>query len=80
MTITENTENDKEGCLELTVRTLNINHGHNKDLMDKCRPLADYSYFIAEIRKNLETMSMEQAVTAAVDTCIEKDILRDFLL
>lgn len=62
------------------MRTLNINHGHNKELMDKCKPLSDYSYFIAEIRKNLETMSMEQAVAAAVDTCIKEDILQDFLL
>ena len=68
--LSDSFENDKEGCLELTVRTLNINHGHNKALMEKCRSLADYSYFIAEIRKNLEAMSMKQAVTAAVDTCI----------
>ena len=78
--LSDSFENDKEGCLELTVRTLNINYGHNKTLMEKCRSLADYSYFIAEIRKNLEAMSMKQAVTIAVDTCIEKDILRDFLL
>lgn len=78
--LSDSFENDKNGCLELAVRTLNINHGHNKELMDKCKPLSDYSYFIAEIRKNLEIMSMEQAVTAAVDTCIKKDILRDFLL
>lgn len=78
--LSDSYENDKNGCLELAVRTLNINHGHNKELMDKCKPLSDYSYFIAEIRKNLETMSMEQAVAAAVDTCIKEDILQDFLL
>lgn len=71
---------DNEGCLELTVRTININYGHNKKLMDKCKTLSDYSCFISEIRKNLETMSLESAVIAAVDLCIEKDILRDFLL
>lgn len=48
--------------------------------MDKCKTLADYSYFIAEIRNNLKTMSLETAVTAAVDVCIQKDILRDFLI
>lgn len=69
-----------EGCLELTVRILNINYGHNQDLMNKCKTLADYSYFIAEIRKNLETMSLESSVIAAVDTCIEQNILRDFLI
>lgn len=78
--LSDSYENDKNGCLELAVRTLNINHGHNKELMDKCKPLSDYSYFIAEIRKNLKTMSMEQAVAAAVDTCIKEDILQDFLL
>lgn len=78
--LSDSYENDKNGCLELAVRTLNINHGHNKELMDKCKPLSDYSYFIAKIRKNLETMSMEQAVAAAVDTCIKEDILQDFLL
>lgn len=78
--LSDSYENDKNSCLELAVRTLNINHGHNKELMDKCKPLSDYSYFIAEIRKNLETMSMEQAVAAAVDTCIKEDILQDFLL
>lgn len=78
--LSESFEDSTEGCLELTVRTLNINYGHNKALMDKCRTLADYSYFIAEIRKNLETMPLKSAVITAVDTCIRKDILRDFLL
>lgn len=71
---------DNEGCLELTVRTININYGHNKELMNKCKTLSDYSYFITEIRNHLETMSLESAVIAAVDLCIEKDILRDFLI
>lgn len=29
---------------------------------------------------NLNTMSRQKAVETAVDTCIEKDILRDFLM
>lgn len=78
--LSDSFENDKDGCLELTVQTLNINYGHNKKLMDKCQTLADYSYFIAEIRKNLGTMALEPAVRTAVDTCIEKNILRDFLI
>lgn len=78
--LSDSFEKGKSGCLEFTARTLNINCGHNKELMNKCKTLADYSYFIAEIRKNLETMSMERAVTAAVDICIDKDILRYFLL
>lgn len=78
--LSDSFESDKEGCLELRVRTLNINYGHNKRLMNKCKTLSDYSYFIAQIRKNIKTMPMEQAVASAVDTCIAENILKDFLL
>lgn len=78
--LSDSFEDDKEGCIELIVRTININYGHNKKLMEKCRPLADYAYFVDEVRKNLETMELREAVEKAVDICIEKDILKDFLL
>lgn len=78
--LSDSFEDHTEGCLELVVRTININYGHNKELMNKCKTLSDYSYFIAEIRKNLKTMLLESAVTAAVDTCINKNILKDFLM
>ncbi len=77
--LSESFENHREGCMELTVRIININYGQNRKLMEKCRTLSDYAYFVAEIRKNLETMELDQAVERAVDTCIEKDILREFL-
>ena len=73
-------ETGGEGCIELKVRAININIGHNKELLEKCKTLYGYSYFVAEIRKNLELMELRQAVELAVEECIEKDILRDFLL
>ncbi|MDD6812308.1 MAG: Rpn family recombination-promoting nuclease/putative transposase [Lachnospiraceae bacterium] len=33
---------ERKADVELTVRMLNINHGHNKALMEKCRTLAEY--------------------------------------
>ncbi len=69
----------REGCIELTVRIININYGQNMELMRKCRSLSDYARFVAEIRKNLETMSMEDAVRNAVEECIAGNILKDFL-
>lgn len=73
-------ENGREGRIELTVRTININHDRNKELMNKCKSLADYAYFVAEIRKNLDSMSLETAVELAVNTCIEQGVLKEFLL
>lgn len=73
-------ENTGEGCMELKVRVININFGHNRELLDKCKNLYGYAYFVAEIRKNLMTMELNRAVESAVEECIRKDILKDFLL
>lgn len=77
--LSDSFEEKQEGCIELTVRTININYGHNRELMEKCKPLADYSYFIATIRKKLETKSLQNAVEESVETCIKQNILKDFL-
>lgn len=49
-------------------------------LLEKCETLYGYACFVAEIRKNLETMELKQAVELAVEECIRKDILKDFLV
>ena len=69
------------GCLECEAIMLNINYGHNRELMEKCRRLGEYAYFIATIRKYAleEKRSLEDAITTAIDECIEKGILSDIL-
>ena len=67
--------------LELTVRVLNVNYGHNKDLMDRCTPLRDYSILNQRVRDNLKSkMPIEEAVDKAVTSCIKDHILEDFLI
>ena len=60
---------------------LNINYGHNRELMEKCKRLEEYAYFIATVRKYAieEKYSLEDAITTAIDECIEKGILLDIL-
>lgn len=66
--------------VELTVRMLNINHGHNSLLMEKCRVLKEYAKFVDITRKFiLENKHVETALAEAVDYCIEKGILEMFL-
>ncbi|MBO6207783.1 MAG: hypothetical protein J6O73_12700 [Lachnospiraceae bacterium] len=48
--------------VELKVRMLNINAGHNKELLEKCRPLYEYSWLVAKIREYNKTMEIEDAV------------------
>ena len=70
----------KKASLECTALVLNVNYGHNKELMDRCKTLKQYAQFIAEIRKNLAYgMAAQEAVEHAVDQCIRKDVLADIL-
>nr|MCR5824576.1 hypothetical protein [Lachnospiraceae bacterium] len=67
--------------LELTVQVLNVNYGHNKELMEKCIPLRDYAILNERVRNNLgKGMSIEDAATEAVDSCIADHVMEDFLL
>ena len=68
------------GCMELEVLQLNINYGHNKEIMEKCKPLWEYSIFIGKIKSYSKSMPIEEAVDKAVKECIEQDILRDILI
>ncbi len=66
--------------LELVVKIININNGQSNSILDNCRTLREYSQFVAAIRNNRKTMSIEDAVVRAVDECIKQGILREFLL
>ena len=68
-----------EPRLELKVITLNINDGHNKELMEQCQILRGYAQYVAKVRKYTKEMELDVAVERAVDECIREGILEDFL-
>lgn len=73
--------NNSECALECRARMLNINMEHNQKLMQNCKRLYDYSYFIAEVNRNLDSgLMLAEAIRNAMDICIEQDILKDILL
>lgn len=65
--------------LELEVLVLNVNYGHNKELMEQCQTLKEYSIYVARVRTYAETMTIEVAVERAVEECIKEGVLADFL-
>ena len=67
-------------ALELKAVMLNINKGHNQELMNACHPLRDYSEYVARIRTYSAEMPLTDAVEKAITECIHENILRDFLL
>ena len=70
------------GCLECEVRMLNINYGHNKELMEKCRRLEEYAIFVAKLREyaKIYPKRLDIAITKAIDECIVEGVLKDFLI
>ena len=66
--------------LELQVQIININLGFNAELMDACQILKEYAQFVAEVREQAKVYPNRQAIVQAVDVCIKKDILKEFLL
>lgn len=67
--------------LELRVTVLNVNEGHNPELMEHCQILKEYAQYVAKIRKYMtyQELSLETAVECAVNECIQDGILADFL-
>ena len=68
-----------EPDLELKVTMLNINDGHNKELMNSCRVLQDYAKYVARVRKYVAEMPLDEAVERAITECISEGILAEFL-
>ncbi len=62
--------------IEVKVRMININHGHNEELLASCKPLDEYAWFVEQVRENLaavrdykegEAMGIEGAIDKAID-------------
>ena len=70
-------ENKKvKAGVELEVRMLNINYGHNMELMEHCRLLKEYAEFVEIARKYASQIgNAKTALNAAIDYCIENNIL-----
>jgi hypothetical protein len=77
---------DKEGKsinLELVVKVININHGHNPEILNRCKTLKMYSEFVErvkkELRPNMSREELKKALQKAINYCIGKGILKEYL-
>ena len=63
-------------AVEIRVQMLNINYGHNKALMEACRPLEDYSKFVHYVKISIERgLSREAAIDLAIEQAIGENLL-----
>jgi len=81
MRLSDSFEIKSDTCyLELMAKVYNINKGRNADMASRSPVLSGYEEFIAEIKSNLDSsMNLADAIKAAIKTCLNKNILVDFL-
>lgn len=54
--------------IEVTVRMVNINYGHSKNILSACEPLNEYAWLIEQIRSNINAgMEIDKAADKALD-------------
>jgi len=70
-------EGKAEPDIEVKVTMYNINYGHNKALMEACKPLYDYSLFNDYVRTNMDQM---QDLEKAIDKAIDDSEIKQFLV
>ena len=61
-----------DSCLELEVKMLNINLGHNRELLEKCKCLHGYAVYVDRVRQYAKEDKLEQAVDKAIEECLEE--------
>ena len=66
--------------LELIVRVININLPEGHALLERCRPLYEYSWLIQRIRDYIEAgMNRDEAINLAIKDCLREGIMVDFV-
>ena len=67
--------------IEVTVTMININHGHNEEIMKKCKPLSEYSWLVAEIRRyGRISANIGEAVDKTLDSMPDDFVIKEFLI
>ncbi len=70
----------KESDVEVKVHMINIRPQYKSSILENCKPLSEYSWFVEEIRKNNETMEIGPAVDKAIDDMPIDYELKEFLV
>ena len=65
-------------CLELVVKVPNINYNKDNGLLERCKPLEEYTLFVETVRRHVK-LDAENGFKNAIKECIQNDILRDYL-
>jgi hypothetical protein len=67
--------------IEVTVTMINVNYGHNNELMAECKPLNDYALFVEKVRSyQKDKDTLDEAIDGALSELSEDSLIRPFLI
>ena len=77
LSLSDSFKKGSEPDIEVKVTMININYGHNKELLNACKPLDEYAWFVDKIRNNKSTFeeSIDMALTEMPDDFLIKSFL-----
>lgn len=79
LSLSDSFDKDSPPDIEVKVTMININYGHNKDLLNACKPLNEYSWFIDKVR-NSKASVFEEAIDIALTEMPDDFIIKSFLI
>ena len=66
--------------LELLVKVININLPVGHDILEKCRPLYEYSWFVQKVKEYTKKLpDRDAAIEQAIRDCIQAGIFKEFV-
>ncbi|MCQ2464051.1 MAG: hypothetical protein MJ095_00550 [Oscillospiraceae bacterium] len=75
--LSDSFDNKGESDIEVSVTMYNINTGHNKELLNSCRPLAEYSEFVNNVRKYDQSgYNLSAAINKAIDAIPDEAMIK----
>lgn len=72
--------------IEAKVRMININFGHNAKLLSECKPLAEYSWFVAKIREFSKPdeygkrLGIEESIDKSIKEMLDAFVIKEYLV
>jgi len=80
MRLTDAFRYPQKASIEVTCQVYNISKGHNEELLKACAVLGEYSEFLETVRQHTKNgTDRDMAINGAIDECISKGVLREFL-
>ena len=79
--LSDSFEKDSKPDIEVNVTMININYGHNTELLDSCKPLKEYAWFVDRIRSDKKSKkSLKEVVDTAISEMPEDWLIKPFLM